>query len=165
MGRINKLTGSVFANIVGTPKQTSEYYGFVHDLNPKLKSILEYKEDYVNLIRENEKTFARLALLETIILQLSSRELIMTGQTENLKVVKLREYVYVRHPFFKVGGLKDIRVLVGKTDKWKYKNDVSELIKNKGFIKLAITKLVNAMDSEINTNKFSYKKLEKVLEV
>jgi hypothetical protein len=91
--------------------------------------------------------------MEEIIMQMRSKETI-----EDIKLSLVRDYIYARCPFFRRGKIsKDIRVIVDKSEFWKFKN-VDDLLKNKDFVERAISKLTKAMDNEIKNNVHQFNK-------
>ena len=158
MGRINKLTEGVFAEMVGTSKEISKYDEFVNNIDPKSKNLKNLRKDYENMTGSNKNLFNKLAKLEETILQIRAKESMMTGHTELIKLSLVREYLYARYPFYRKGmTTKDIRVIVDKSEFWGENTDI--LIKNKEFMSKAIEKLEKAMDVEIDSNLHEYKNM------
>ena len=151
MGRENRLTGGVFTEIVGTKDKISSYDKFINvdvDLNiSQTEDLVKYSNMYKTNIRMMKSGFETLAKLEEIIMQLRSKETIM----EELKLSLVREYIYARSLFYREGkGTKDIRVIVGKTD--IYGTDIESLGNDTEFMDLAKSKLLTAMDLEVQEN-------------
>jgi len=158
MGRINKLTEGVFAEMVGTSKQISKHDEFLNNIDSKSKNLKNLRKDYENMIGSNKNLFIKLAKLEETILQIRAKESMMTGQTDLIKLSLVREYLYARYPFYrKEMTTKDIRVIVDKSEFWGDNTDI--LIKNKEFMSKAIEKLQKAMDAEIDNNQLEYKNI------
>jgi len=158
MGRINKLTEGVFAEMVGTSKQISKHDEFLNNIDSKSKNLKNLRKDYENMIGSNKNLFNKLAKLEETILQIRAKESMMTGQTDLIKLSLVREYLYARYPFYrKEMTTKDIRVIVDKSEFWGDNTDI--LIKNKEFMSKAIEKLQKAMDAEIDNNQLEYKNI------
>jgi len=158
MGRVNKLTEGVFAEMVGTSKQINKYDEFLNNIDSKSKNLKNLRKDYENMIGSNKNLFNKLAKLEETILQIRAKESMMTGQTDLIKLSLVREYLYARYPFYRKGmTTKDIRVIVDKSEFWGVNTDI--LVKNKEFMSKAIEKLEKAMDVEIDSNLHEYKNL------
>lgn len=159
MGRVNKLTEGVFAEIVGTSTQISKYDEFVGNIDSKpAKELKSFKTSYVNSINQHKGTFIKLAALEEIILQVRSRDSIMTGPNSEIKLSLVREYLYARYPFYRKGmTTKDIRVIVDKSEFWG--TDLNVLAKNKDFMNKATEKLIKAMNEVIDGNLLEYKNM------
>lgn len=159
MGRVNKLTEGVFAEIVGTSTQISKYDEFIGNIDSKpAKDLKALKTSYVNSINKHKGEFIKLAALEEIILQVRSRDSIMTGPNSEIKLSLVREYLYARYPFYRKGmTTKDIRVIVDKSEFWG--TDLNVLAKNKDFMSKATEKLVKAMNEVIDGNLIEYKNM------
>ena len=159
MGRVNKMTEGVFTDLVGTATQISKYDEFINNIgNKPSKDLKSLKTAYVNSINTNKDAFIKLAALEEVILQIRSRDEIMTGSTDEVKLSLVREYLYARYPFYRKGmTTKDIRVIVDKSEFWG--QDLNVLIKNKDFMSKAKEKLVSAMNEIIDSNLHEYKKM------
>jgi len=157
MGRVNKLTEGVFTEIVGTSTQISRYDEFVNHIGAKpSKDLKPLKSDYTTIINGFKSSIEKLSLLEQIILQVRSRDSIMSGQVDDIKLSLVREYLYARYPFYRKGmTTKDIRVIIDKSEFWG--TDLNVLIKNKEFMSRAVEKLVKAMNQEIDGNLHEYK--------
>ncbi len=158
MGRINKLTEGVFAEMVGTSKQINKYDEFVNNIDPKSKNLKNLRRDYEIMTGSNKNLFNKLAKLEETILQIRAKESMLTGHNELNKLSLVREYLYARYPFYRKGmTTKDIRVIVDKSEFWG--GDLNILMKNKEFMSKSIEKLQRAMDIEIDNNLHEYKNL------
>jgi hypothetical protein len=159
MGRVNKMTEGVFTDLVGTATQISKYDEFINNIgNKPSKDLKSLKTAYVNSINTNKDVFIKLAALEEVILQIRSRDEIMTGSTDEVKLSLVREYLYARYPFYRKGmTTKDIRVIVDKSEFWG--QDLNVLIKNTDFMTKAKEKLVSAMNEIIDSNLHEYKKM------
>lgn len=151
MSRHNRLTQIVFGDIVGTDSRVSKFSQFLStdesmDIN-ETKELKDCKKLYTKLVTRHAKEFDDLAKLEEIIVQLRCRETVM----EEFKLSKVREYIYARALFYRSEkDIKDIRVVVGRTDIWG--EDMDTLLKNEKFVKLAVEKLRDAMSIEIGEN-------------
>jgi len=152
-----KHVHGVFTEIVGTPKEISQYDLFLNT-GPKDGSVdlLKYTDLYKTIVVKWKSQFETVALLEEVILQLRSKE--------NIKEIKLSmvkdEYIYARTPFYRRGGsTKDIRVIVGKTN--IDGDDLNLLAKDVEFMEKSKRKLSTAMDKVIASNKNMLTKLLK----
>lgn len=159
MGRVNKLTEGVFTELVGTSTQISKYDEFINNIgNKPSKDLKSLKTTYVGMINNLKGSIAKMALLEETILQIRSRDEIMTGSADEVKLSLVREYLYARYPFYRKGmTTKDIRVIVDKSEFWG--EDTNILIKNEDFMKRAKDKLVSAMNDIIDGNQQELKKM------
>jgi len=155
MGRFNKTTEGVFSEMIGTDKTISNYEKFINngkDLKVG-KELQKFTNEYRSLIDSNKFTFDQLAKLEEIIMQLRSLE-----NNDVIKLSLVREYIYARSPFFRMGKeSKDIRVIVGTSD--NYGNNIYKLVNNQDLIDTAKEKLRKAMNDEVNINIEEYKKI------
>lgn len=97
----------------------------------------------------------KLALLEEIIMQLRSKE-----NLDDIKFSLVREYIYARCPFYRRNKTaKEIRVIVDNIEFWeKYIDNLND---NKDIMNKAKTKLVKAMEKEIEENISIFKALYK----
>ena len=151
MSRNNKLTQVVLSEIIGTDSKVSKFHQFIHvdkllgvTETPELKDCLKL---YGKLATKNLKEIVDMAKLEEIIVQLRCREQVM----EEFKLSKVREYIYARALFYRSEkDVKDIRVVVGRTDIWG--DDIDKLLGNEEFVKLSVTKLKEVMTIEIDEN-------------
>jgi hypothetical protein len=158
MGRVNKLTEGVFAEMVGTSKEINKYTEFLNNIDSKSKNLKNLRKDYEIMTGSNKDLFNKLAKLEEVILQIRAKESMMTGSVDEIKLSLVREYLYARFPFYRKGmTTKDIRVIVDKSEFWG--EDLNILIKNKEFMSKAVEKLNKAMDVEIDNNVHEYKNL------
>ena len=152
MGRVNKFTSGVFTDIVGNEKEMPLYDQFMRvqttlDSRPS-KKLDGFLKMYTAKIKEHKSMFDELAMIETVIMQLRSRDNI---STDDIKLNIVREYIYARIPFHrndKEG--KDIRVIVGLTE--VHGTDLKNLSGNEEVMKIAKEKLTLAMDSHIQIN-------------
>lgn len=152
-----KHVNGVFTDIVGTPKEISQYDRFLNT-GPKTESkdLAEYTNLYRSVVTKWKSQFETVALLEEVILQLRC--------AENIKEIKLSlvkgEYIYARSPFYRRGGsTKDIRVIVGRTD--IDGEDLDALSKDVEFMGRCENKLMVAMKKTIASNKNILTKLLK----
>lgn len=158
MGRVNKLTDGVFADLVGTSKEIDKYDEFLNCIDSKSKSLKNLKKEYEIMTGSNKKLFNKLAKLEEIILQIRAKESMVNGGTEELKLSLVRDYLYARYPFYRKGmTTKDIRVIVDKSEFWG--DDLDRLTKNNEFMTKAVEKLEKVMSVEIEYNVFEYKNM------
>lgn len=158
MGRVNKLTDGVFADLVGTSKEIDKYDEFLNCIDSKSKNLKNLKKEYEIMTGSNKKLFNKLAKLEEIILQIRAKESMVNGGTEELKLSLVRDYLYARYPFYRKGmTTKDIRVIVDKSEFWG--DDLNRLTKNNEFMSKAIDKLEKVMSVEIDYNVFEYKNM------
>lgn len=158
MGRVNKLTDGVFADLVGTSKEIDKYDEFLNCIDSKSKNLKNLKKEYEIMTGSNKKLFNKLAKLEEIILQIRAKESMVNGGTEELKLSLVRDYLYARYPFYRKGmTTKDIRVIVDKSEFWG--DDLDRLTKNNEFMTKAVEKLEKVMSVEIEYNVFEYKNM------
>jgi hypothetical protein len=158
MGRVNKLTDGVFADLVGTSKEIDKYDEFLNCIDSKSKNLKNLKKEYEIMTGSNKKLFNKLAKLEEIILQIRAKESMVNGGTEELKLSLVRDYLYARYPFYRKGmTTKDIRVIVDKSEFWG--DDLNRLTKNNEFMTKAVEKLEKVMSVEIDYNVFEYKNM------
>ena len=145
MGRFNKLTEGVFADIVRTNSQISKVDMFLNcgdqiDSSKRLENYTEKYRKYTMLLTLEMEYMAK---LEKVILQLRALE-----SMDDIKISILREYIYVRVPFYRTDkSAKDIRVLVGNTE--FYGGNIENLFGSKVFMNKAKEKLSRAMKSDI----------------
>ena len=158
MGRVNKLTDGVFADLVATSNGTDKYDEFLNCIDSKSKSLKNLRKEYEIMTGSNKKLFNKLAKLEEIILQIRAKESMVNGGTEELKLSLVRDYLYARYPFYRKGmTTKDIRIIVDKSEFWG--EDLNRLTKNKEFMNKAVEKLEKVMNVEIEYNVFEYKNM------
>ena len=155
MGRINKTIDGVFIDIVGTEDEISSYERFLNQ-SKNLRTSKELKNVtrlYEKMVKDNKDRFEKLASLEEIIMQMRIREN-LTG----IKLSLVREYVYARVPFYRVGKKsKDVRVIVNKVDLYPGAEENLDILSgNKEFMSKAKTKLLEAIDMEIAENLTRY---------
>jgi hypothetical protein len=92
--------------------------------------------------------------LEEIILQLRAVE-----NLENIKLSIVRDYIYARCPFFRLGkSSKDIRIIVDRSEFWSV--DLKSLLNNQNFMDKAKSKLIDAMNIEIKNNITEYEAIK-----
>ena len=158
MGRVNKLTDGVFADLVATSNGTDKYDEFLNCIDSKSKSLKNLRKEYEIMTGSNKKLFNKLAKLEEIIMQIRAKESMVNGKTEELKLSLVRDYLYARYPFYRKGmTTKDIRIIVDKSEFWG--EDLDRLTKNKEFMNKAVEKLEKVMNVEIEYNVFEYKNM------
>ena len=151
MGRVNKFTDGVFVDIVGTSKEKPLYDRFIETQlsikNPE-PDFYSYLINYKHAITLHRNLFEDIALMETIIMQMRSRDNIVY---DDIKLYIVREYIYARIPFYRTDkDSKDIRILVGMVE--KYGDDIPTLSGNIELLEIAKTKLYFNMQSIINQN-------------
>jgi hypothetical protein len=155
MGKVNKLTGGIFAEIVGGTTQSNSYDIFMNEDsdNTELKS---YLERYRTIITKNKTEFEKMARLEEIIMQIRAKQ-----NLDDIKLSLVREYIYARCAFFrKEKTSKDIRVIVDNIEFWN-NSSMDDLAGNKEFMDKAKKKLIKAMNKEIEENIAIYSSLYK----
>lgn len=151
MGRTNKFTDGVFVDIVGDDKEKPAYDRFMdiqNTIKKPSKELNSFLGQYKKKINQNKLTFEELSILETIIMQIRSRDNI---NTDDIKLNIVREYIYARIPFHrndKEG--KDVRVIVGLTE--KYGTEMENLYGNMEIMSIAKNKLISSMDIHIQNN-------------
>lgn len=144
MGRVNKFTDGVFVDIVGNDKEKPAYERFM-DLQSTLqkpkKDLNSLLSQYKKKISENNHLFDELGLMETIIMQMRSRDNLYVN---DIKFNVVREYLYARIPFYRNDkDGKDIRVIVGLARNLRGKEDMVDIAKDL---------LISAMNNHINEN-------------
>jgi hypothetical protein len=145
MGRFNKLTEGVFTDVVRTNSQISKVDVFLNcgDSIDSSKRLMSYTNKYRKYTTQFTLEMEYLAKIEKVILQLRALETM-----DNIKISILREYIYVRVPFYRTDkSAKDIRVLVGNTE--FYEKDIENLFGSEEFMNKAKEKLTRAMESDI----------------
>lgn len=186
MGRTNKTLQGAFTTIAGTSAERSAVEQFISRITDEQQISDQYslanspQEDLsgqyslANLISEYqiksknaEDTVNELALLETLIMQLSTRN-------SNLDDTKLyfnrKKYVYARCAFYRTTNeVKEIRVILGLVSNIYPKAEptqktLEELSNNKIVMNLAKMNLIEAMDKEIAKTIKSYDILKNNLE-
>lgn len=153
MDKLNTTNG-VFLDIIDTDTKLSQFNVFINgDKNTiRNKAIIGYAKEYRDLTNKLTPTFKQLALLEELILQ--QRAIL---NLTDIKVSFVREYIYVRTPFFRRNhSSKDIRVLVDRTEFW---DNTDDLMNNPAFAQLAKQKLTDAMNEAYAENVVEYTKL------
>ena len=145
---MKKLTNGVFIDLIGSETQVPSYDVFLnYEVKKKNKDLTKFTKEYKSLITQHKSTIIRMAELEEIIMQLRSIEEL---SPENIKLSVVRDYIYARAPFFRLGKVtKDIRVIVGRSEFWP---NFDGLLQNKNFTDLAVSKLREAMTIEVNEN-------------
>ena len=151
MSKYNRLTQTVFSDIVKTENRVSLYDRFLstdEDLGiPIDASLAECKRHYTKIVTAIKTDTETLSRLEEAIVQMRCKLLI----NENIKISIGRGYIYVRTLFVRADrDVKDIRVLVDVTEKWG--DDPDKLANDPIFMALATKKLIAAMDKHINDN-------------
>lgn len=156
MGRVNRQTEGVFVDIVGTISELSSYDVFMNNSTDKpSKELKGFLDEYKTTITDNKMVFEQLARLEEIIMQLRSMETI-----SDIKLSLVREYIYARCSFYrKEKSAKDIRIIVDNVEFWD--TDMEKLLGMKDFMDRAKSKLLKAMEREVEDNIISYKTLYK----
>lgn len=189
MGRTNKTLQGAFTTIAGTSTERGAVEQFITRItedqqicdqyslaNPYSDTDAAFAGQYslANLISEYqiksknaEDTVNELALLETLIMQLSTRN-------SNLDDTKLyfnrKKYVYARCAFYRTTNeVKEIRVILGLVSNIIPKAEptqktLDELSNNKMVMNLAKMNLIEAMDKEIVKTIKSYDILKNNLE-
>jgi hypothetical protein len=145
MGRFNKLTEGVFTDVVRTNSQISKVDVFLNcgdSIDPS-KRLMSYTNKYRRYTTQFTLEMEYLAKIEKVILQLRALETM-----DDIKISILREYIYVRVPFYRTDkSAKDIRVLVGNTE--FYGENIQNLFGSEEFMNKAKEKLSRAMESDI----------------
>jgi len=151
MGRVNKTIEGVFIDIVGSPSEVSGYDQFLNQGSEVVnsKELTDMVNVYKGMVTKNKSTFEQLAALEEIIMQMRIRE-----NLEDIKLSQVREYIYARTPFYrKDKKSKDVRVIVKKIEFHpEADGNLEILFGNEEFMERAKTKLIQAMDAEIEEN-------------
>lgn len=152
MGRINKNLNGAFSNIVsGTPA----YYTFMNEqskLSPPKPELSRLNNEYKGLLTKHVGVIEKLATLELLIIQ---HRILENFSEKDVKVYKLRNYLYARLPFSRLySNSKDIRVIVGKTEQWG--TNIKKLRTNQMFMNIVNDKLKTTIKSEINKTKAQY---------
>lgn len=151
MGRVNKTISGVFIDIVGNPKEISQYQQFINqgDNVNNTPEIKKYLDIYSKMVNDHKNIFEQLASLEEIIMQMRIRE-----DLSDIKLSLVRDYIYARTPFYrKNNSAKDIRVIVDKLEFYpETTGDPTMLFGNEQFMERAKSKLKTAMDMEITGN-------------
>ena len=151
MGKVNKITGGVFAEIVGEDGNAYDIF-MSGDNNSELNPFLD---KYREIITRNKTEFEKMSRLEEIIMQIRAKQ-----NLNDIKLSLVREYIYARAPFFRRDKMaKDIRVIVDNVECWS--NDMESLSKNSEFMGKAKKKLIKVMEKEIGENMSVYLALYK----
>lgn len=159
MGRVNKFTDGVFCDIVGNSTEISSYDRFIN-VNSNIDVVSEECTKYLNIYRskvnEVKDDLNHFALLEQIIMQIRTRD-----NVSDIKLSIVRdEYIYARCPFYRNDkDSKDIRVIVGLVE--FYGSDTKKLSQNTEFMEKAKSKIIDAMNVEIENSIFEYEKIFK----
>jgi hypothetical protein len=163
MSETIKSTYGVFNRIVNTPTH-GKYDNFINELvtNPTIE-LTKFVDDYKNRLNIIRDDLSILSKLETIIIQLRSKNL----QPSDIKLSFVRDYIYARTFFYREDKKShDIRVLVGLKE--IYGDNIDVLSNDNNFMQLAIEKLTPAITSEIEKSITDFnnyiKKLEATLQ-
>lgn len=154
MDKLNTTNG-VFLDIIANDTEISKYDVFINGAkdSQKNKQIIGYTKEYKDLTKQYAPVFEKLALLEELILQ--QRAIV---NLTDIKVSFVREYIYVRTPFFRRNhSSKDIRVLVDRNEFW---DNTDDLMNNPKFVEAAKQKLLDAMNASFKDNLEKYQKLQ-----
>lgn len=158
MGRFNKSIDGVFVDIVGTNDQINSFDKFINygkDIKSPSKDLVKYSKQYQSTMKKLGPEIQKVAKLEEIIMQLRAKD-----QISDIKLSLVREYLYARCSFYRMGKLaKDIRVIVDKEEFWKGQT-LEDLYNNPDFMMKAVTKLTRAMEAEIEANIEEYKHMD-----
>lgn len=160
MGRFNKTIDGVFVDIVGTNDQINAFDKFINygkDIKTPSKDLVKFTKQYQSTMKKFGPELQKVAKLEEIIMQLRAKDNI-----KDIKLSLVREYLYARCPFYRMGKLsKDIRVIVDKEEFWEGQS-VEDLSNNTEFMMKAVTKLTKAMEQEIEANILEYNKMTEI---
>jgi hypothetical protein len=153
MPRTNKITERVFADLSETREQKGAPERFLN-LDSEMglvetPSLLAWKKRYSDLSSEFVDDLADLAIIEEIIIQMRSKQVIKS----EIRLSLSRNYIYARSLFYRRGNqINDIRVVVGKTE--ELGDDFNELCirltDDPEFLDMCVSKLEKAMDIEID---------------
>lgn len=151
MPRNNKVTERVFADIAETGRKKGTYDNFLSidqemglNESPALKAM---KQKYTELAQEHAEDLKNLASLEEIIIQMRCKEVV----NSEIRLSLSRNYIYARSLFYRRSNqINDIRIVVGKSD--EIGDDLVSLLQDDDFMSFAKTKLLEAMDKEIEKN-------------
>ena len=161
MGRFNKSIDGVFVDIVGTNDQINAFDKFINygkDIKNPSKDLVKFTKQYQSTMKKIGPEIQKVAKLEEIIMQLRAKD-----QISDIKLSLVREYLYARCSFYRMGKLaKDIRVIVDKEEFWGGQS-VDDLANNTDFMMKAVSKLTRAMEAEIEANIEEYKELESIV--
>jgi hypothetical protein len=156
MPRTNDITKRVFADLAETSDKKGAHERFLA-LDKELglqetPSLIALKTRYETIASEFVDDLSTLAGIEEIIIQIRCKQVI----NSELRLSLSRNYIYARSLFYRRGNqINDIRVIVGLTE--DFGTNLSELINDQIFRDLATTKLLGAMDKEIEKNMFNLK--------
>ena len=156
MPRTNKITERVFADLSETRNRKSAPERFL-SLDEEMglqetPSLIALKNKYKALSSEFTDNLPDLASIEEIIIQMRCKQVI----NSELRLSLSRNYIYARSLFYRKGNqINDIRVIVGFTE--DFGDNISELINDPIFRDVATSKLLGAMDKEIEKNMFNLK--------
>ena len=133
--------------------------GVFVNLNDDIKRLLDSgdpngaTEVYQLHVKDIQDKINVLAQIEEVILQ---NRCLTSDNLDKIKLSILREYVYARCPFFRMGKKsKDIRIIVGRYDivsGLRNKPSIDDLLNNPTVMNVARTKLFEAMSKEIKVN-------------
>jgi hypothetical protein len=156
MPRTNKITERVFADLAETRNQKGAHERFLSlDKEMGLQetpSLIALKDKYKFIAEEFVSDLSELAGIEEIIIQMRCKQVI----NSELRLSLSRNYIYARSLFYRRGNqINDIRVIVGLTE--DFGTNLSEIINDQIFRDVATSKLLGAMDKEIEKNMFNLK--------
>ena len=151
MPRFNKVTEEVFAPIAETNGRKGAYVKFLNidrELGLSESDLLkQMKQKYDEISKECADDIKALSLLEEIIIQIRSKEVIES----ELRLSLSRDYIYARSVFYrKDNQINDIRVVAGKIS--EHGGDIETLLNDPEFRLICKSKLQEAMDKEIENN-------------
>jgi len=156
MPRTNKITERVFADLSETRNRKSAPERFL-SLDEEMglqvtPSLIALKNKYKSLSSEFTDNLPDLASIEEIIIQMRCKQVI----NSELRLSLSRNYIYARSLFYRKGNqINDIRVIVGFTE--DFGDNITELINDQIFRDVATSKLLGAMEKEIEKNMFNLK--------
>ena len=155
MVKEGKYTNGVFTDIIGSPKTVPSFEQFIgQETSVESINVKGFLNQYRDGVGQIEDQIKRLALLETIIMQMRCKENV--GEIK-LSVVR-NEYIYARCPFYRPGNpSKDLRVVVGKIS--DHGSDLYKLVADSEFMDMCTTKLINGMKKIISKNVKHFKTL------
>jgi hypothetical protein len=147
MPRTNKITERVFADLAETRNQKGAHERFL-----SLDKEMGLQDKYKFIAEEFVSDLSELAGIEEIIIQMRCKQVI----NSELRLSLSRNYIYARSLFYRRGNqINDIRVIVGLTE--DFGTNLSEIINDQIFRDVATSKLLGAMDKEIEKNMFNLK--------
>jgi hypothetical protein len=148
------VTKGVFIHLIGSDTEIPSYDVLLNYKVSKDKTLKKYTSEYSNLITKHKPIINNMGKLEEIILQLRAVE-----NLENIKLSIVRDYIYARCPFFRLGkSSKDIRIIVDRSEFWSV--DLKSLLNNQNFMDKAKSKLIDAMNIEIKNNITEYEAIK-----